>query len=84
MADIDLGQCDCCHVEPAVGVGSSACVPMSFAWGAECLKRSVEPEMVLSYLYYEVGDHGEGLVPDEQLPGTYKDGKYWTCQQQEH
>lgn len=80
-AFISLGKCDCCQKEQASGAAASGYVPMSFAWCNECLTRHVEPEMVLQYLYYMVGDHGEGLVPAEQLPGTYKDNKYWTWQE---
>lgn len=75
--------CDCCHrpEQKVVGVASSGFIAMSFAWCGECLQQHVEPEWVLSYLYYEVGDHGENLIADEHLPGTWKDGRYWTWEQ---
>jgi hypothetical protein len=76
----DKWMCDCCHVNEAIGAASSGYIPYSFAWCRTCLQHPVhpEPEWVLSYLYYEVGDHGKGLVPDDQLPGTFKDDRYWT------
>lgn len=40
---LDLGECQCCGTEPAVGVASVPGVPMSITWGAECLKRGATP-----------------------------------------
>jgi len=80
MIEGDVHLCDCCHKNPMVSVNSSGYGAISFAWCAECLTHQThpEPEWILAYLYYEVGDHGEGLVADEYLPGTFKDGRYWT------
>lgn len=73
-------KCDCCGRPGVVGVASSGYAAISFAWCAECLRSEFhpEPEMILMYLYYDVGDHGTGLVDDEHLPGTWKDGRYWS------
>lgn len=74
------GLCDCCHRHGTVGVGSSGYIPMSFGWCLQCLREKThpEPEWVLAYLYWEVGTAGEGLREDEELPGTFRDGRYWT------
>ncbi len=73
-------KCDCCGRGDVVGVASSGYAAISFAWCAECLRSEFhpEPEFILMYLYYDVGDHGHGLVEDEYLPGTWKDGRYWS------
>jgi hypothetical protein len=39
--DVDLGHCDVCEAEPAVGVAAIPGVPMSICWGATCLRRGV-------------------------------------------
>lgn len=46
MTDIDLGLCQCCENEPAVGVASIPGVPMSIAWGRKCLDAMVVPYWV--------------------------------------
>lgn len=46
MADLDLGNCQCCDNEPAVGVASIPGVPMSIAWGRKCLDAQVVPYWV--------------------------------------
>lgn len=73
-------KCNCCGRPGVVGVASSGYAAISFAWCAECLGSGFhpEPEWILMYLYYDVGDHGQGLVDDEYLPGTWKDGRYWS------
>lgn len=35
--------CDCCGVEPSVGVAAIPGVPMSIAWGRNCLDANVVP-----------------------------------------
>jgi hypothetical protein len=39
--ELDLGQCEVCQAEPAVGVAAIPGVPMSIAWGRTCLQRGV-------------------------------------------
>lgn len=74
------GICECCRRHGIVGVASSGYGAVSFGWCMQCLRHPThpEPEWVLAYLYYDVGDHGDGLVADELLPGTFRDGRYWT------
>lgn len=43
MPDPDLGQCQCCGAEPAVGVAAIPGMPTSIAWGRECLRRGAVP-----------------------------------------
>ena len=40
---IDLGKCQCCNDEPAVGVASLPGIAMSIAWGEKCLKADIIP-----------------------------------------
>lgn len=74
------GLCDCCRRHGTVGVASSGYGPISFGWCMQCLcdPTHPEPEWILAYLYWEVGDEGKGLIADEGLPGTFRDGRYWT------
>jgi hypothetical protein len=39
----DIGQCDCCGDEPAVGVAAIPFIPMSISWGHKCLTAGIIP-----------------------------------------
>jgi hypothetical protein len=43
---IDLGVCDCCGEEPAVGVAAVPYVPISITWGSKCLQAGIIPYWV--------------------------------------
>lgn len=78
MANVKAAlECDCCRVNHALGVASPAFVAVSFAWCEECIKQQAEPESTFEYLYWYVGNRGEGLV-DLSAWKTFKDGRYWT------
>jgi hypothetical protein len=40
---IELGPCQVCDREPAVGVASMPGIPMSFAYGRQCLQANAHP-----------------------------------------
>ena len=40
---INLGLCDCCRKEPAIGVAAMPGMPMSIAWCMKCLDAQVIP-----------------------------------------
>jgi hypothetical protein len=71
-------KCDCCRVGDSIGVASSGYAAVSFSWCVKCLQIGAEPESILYYLYWYVGDRGKGLVDEKLLPHTYKDGRYWS------
>lgn len=72
----DLGKCQVCDVNPAIGVASTH-VPYSCAFCSECASRGSDPEWIFDYWKEECG-----LTPDTiSLPdgfNTLKDGKYLT------
>lgn len=45
----DLGPCQCCENEPAVGVAAVPGAPMSIAWGKECLRQGASPLWVADF-----------------------------------
>ena len=59
----DSGGCQCCGKEPSVGVASIPGVPMSIAWGRNCLEADVVPLWVC---FAQVGavDDEPGMPPD--------------------
>lgn len=61
---IELGTCDVCGAEPAVGVGAVPGAPMSLAYGRECLRRHTQP---LWLVEFHTEDAPEGVNPAEHL-----------------
>lgn len=57
-AALDIGVCECCRKEPAVGVAASAIGPISFAWGQNCLRAGVEPYWLLLGCFGDLGPDG--------------------------
>jgi hypothetical protein len=47
VADIELGSCDVCRKEPAVGVAAVPAVPISVAYGRACLQANAHPYFVI-------------------------------------
>lgn len=43
IKQVDLGSCQVCNKEPAVGVGAMPGIPMSFAYGRQCLQANAHP-----------------------------------------
>ena len=73
---MDLGKCDVCAVNPAVGVASTS-MPMSVAFCAECAGRGADPEIVFICWYDDFGTDFSKMadgVADNYI--TYKDGRY--------
>lgn len=60
-----VGKCQVCDAEPAVGVASSGCGPISFAYGKKCLELGAEPFWAL-VAYFASGGIVDraGCVPD--------------------
>ena len=71
----DLGLCDVCGLEPAVGVACSAIGPMSFAYGRQCLELGTEQFGLLKGIYDDCG----GVVVDWFMDiDTIKNGEHMT------
>lgn len=70
--------CDVCKVQPALGVASMSCLPMSIAFCVGCARQPAEPEWAFEYLYSVVGTKGAGLADWISNYHTWKDGRYWS------
>lgn len=80
---IDLGKCEVCKVNDAIGVASTS-QPYSCAMCAECARQGADPEWIFAFLLSDVADGDPAKIREGLV--TYKDGKYltfheWAAQQ---
>ena len=74
----DLGKCEVCGINPAIGVASTS-MPYSCAYCVECAKRGADPEVVFVCMYDDVGTDFSKLVEGyADAVITFKDGRYMT------
>jgi hypothetical protein len=73
---MDMGKCDVCQTNPAIGVASTS-MPMSVAFCGECAGRGADPEIVFLCMFDDVGAEFANLA-DGVADGmtTFKDGRY--------
>lgn len=80
-AEHNLGKCNVCHTNDAIGVASSCLGPMSMCFCVQCLQQGAEAEHMLIYSMW-TADKELGNIAKEVLEHvkTFKDGKYlsWT------
>src|SRR5437879_9186964 len=76
----ELGNCNCCGNEPAVGVASSGIAAMSIAWGRQCLRQGAEPWWIIDATL-EVNGGPQGCAEWFLELLTYFEGEYRTVQQ---
>lgn len=47
QAPPDLGKCQCCNDEPAVGAAAVPGMPITIVWGQRCLEAEIIPYSLL-------------------------------------
>lgn len=81
MTETELGLCDVCARQPAIGVASTS-IPYSCAFCKECAQRGADPEMVFEHLLWDVANGDPTLLRPELLTfnktrGRYEDMPTW-------
>ena len=69
----DNQGCECCMKEPSVGVASIPMVPMSIAWGKNCLDAGAVP-LWLCFAQVEMASQD---APKEIVFGREMFNEYW-------
>ena len=69
--------CEVCKENPAKGVASSSCGPISVAYCDRCLSYNAEPYWLIANTLECIGGI-QNLAPWAQHWNTWKDGRYVT------
>jgi hypothetical protein len=74
-------ECEVCGCAGIAGVASSVLAPYSAAYCRRCLEENADCYWLFIYMYYEVGQRGEGIADWVKQLRTYRDGHYVTWAQ---